>query len=224
MAAAAHRAIAGVGAALVILLAAVAPDAAAGTYTVSGVPVDVTAADAASARDKAILDGQRLALKTLVENMAGAEQAASIALPADGEISAMVQDFEVESEKLSGVRYVGVLTFRFLSDPVDQLVGRAPPGAVGTVPLPAGPLRTITVRVPISGLDEWVELRRRLEGLPQLQRAEVRYLAQDEGKLDLVFSGEPAALMQALAQRQLQLVQSGPDWLLARSGLPGANP
>src|SRR5262245_21151671 len=109
-----------------------APKTLAGTYTVSGIPVDVTADDAATARDQAILQGQREALKTLIENMMGTEKAAQIALPDDAGISEMVQDFEVESERLSAVRYVGTLTFRFLSDPVDRLVGRAPPGTVQT--------------------------------------------------------------------------------------------
>jgi hypothetical protein len=207
----------------VIAVLAAAPQARAGTYTVSGIPVDVTAADAAAARDQAIVEGQRAALKVLIENMMGSEKAAQITLPDDAGISDMVQDFEVESERLSAVRYVGTLTFRFLSDPVDQLVGRAPAGTVlTTAPMPTGPVRTITVNVPITGLQQWMELRQRLVGVPLLHRADVHYLAQDEGKLDLVFSGEPQQLMEALAQRQLQLTQDGENWMLLQLGVPGA--
>jgi hypothetical protein len=213
-------------AALLILCGAfaVTPQAQAGTYTVSGIPVDVTAADASTARDQAIVDGQRAALQKLVENMMGAEKAKEIPLPSDDEISAMVQDFEVENERVSSVRYVGSLTYRFLSDPVDRLVGRAPAGTIDstTMPMPAGPVRTITAKVPISGLQQWMEVRNKLVGVPLLHRADVRYLAPDEGKIDLVFSGEPAQLMQALAQRQLQLTQNGPDWMLVQLGVPGA--
>jgi len=213
-------------AALLILCGAfaVTPQAQAGTYTVSGIPVDVTAADASTARDQAIVDGQRAALQKLVENMMGAEKAKEIPLPSDDEISAMVQDFEVENERVSSVRYVGSLTYRFLSDPVDRLVGRAPAGTLDTtaMPMPAGPVRTITAKVPISGLQQWMEVRNKLVGVPLLHRADVRYLAPDEGKIDLVFSGEPAQLMQALAQHQLQLTQNGPDWMLMQLGVPGA--
>jgi len=88
--------------------------------------------------------------------------------------------------------------------------------------MPAGPVRTITAKVPISGLGQWMEVRQLLVGVPLLHRADVRYLAQDEGKIDLVFSGEPAQLMQALSQRQLQLTQNGADWLLMKLGVPGA--
>ena len=213
-------------AALLILCGALAimPQAQAGTYTVSGIPVDVTAADASTARDQAIVDGQRAALQKLVENMMGAEKAKQIPLPSDDEISAMVQDFEAENERVSSVRYVGSLTYRFLSDPVDRLVGRAPAGTLDTttMPMPAGPVRTITAKVPISGLEQWTEVRSKLVGVPLLHRADVRYLAPDEGKIDLVFSGEPAQLMQALAQHQLQLTQNGPDWMLLQLGVPGA--
>ena len=213
-------------AALLILCGAfaAAPQARAGTYTVSGIPVDVTAADASTARDQAIVDGQRAALQKLVENMMGSEKAKQIPMPSDDDISAMVQDFEVETERVSSVRYVGSLTYRFLSDPVDRLVGRAPVGTVGTttMPMPAGPVRTITAKVPISGLQQWMEVRNKLVGVPLLHRADVRYLAPDEGKIDLVFSGEPAQLMQALAQHQLQLTQTGPDWMLVQLGVPGA--
>ncbi|HEX6092361.1 MAG TPA: hypothetical protein VFZ07_03355 [Dongiaceae bacterium] len=213
-------------AALLILCGflAVTPQARAGTYTVSGIPVDVTAADASTARDQAIVDGQRAALQKLVENMMGVEKDKEIPIPSDDEISAMVQDFEVETERVSSVRYVGSLTYRFLSDPVDRLVGRAPAGTLDTtaMPMPAGPVRTITAKVPISGLQQWMDVRSKLVGVPLLHRADVRYLAPDEGKIDLVFSGEPAQLMQALAQRQLQLTQNGPDWMLVQLGVPGA--
>jgi hypothetical protein len=213
-------------AALLILggLLTLSPRAEAGTYTVSGIPVDVTADDAATARDKAIIDGQRAALQKLVESMMGAEKAKSIPLPSDDEIAAMVQDFEVENERVSSVRYVGSLTYRFLSDPVDRLVGRAPAGTLDAtqMPMPAGPVRTITAKVPVASLQQWIELRQKLVGVPLLHRADVRYLAQDEGKIDLVFSGEPAQLMQALAQRQLQLTQTGPDWMLMQLGVPSA--
>ena len=76
--------------------------------------------------------------------------------------------------------------------------------------------------MPISGLQQWMDVRSKLVGVPLLHRADVRYLAPDEGKIDLVFSGEPAQLMQALAQRQLQLTQTGPDWMLLQLGVPGA--
>jgi hypothetical protein len=224
-------------AAVVLLLAG--GEAAARPYEVSGVNVDVTASDAATARDQAIIEGQRAALKMLIEDLLGAETAAQIALPGDDAISEMVEDFEIESERLSSVRYIGVLTYRFDSFKVDDLLaayGGAPGSAVDTsaststtigIPspadpaatgvLPAGPLRTLAVSVPIGGLQDWIEIRRRLATVAGV-RTEIRYLARDEARLNLLYSGNEELLTIALAQRQLQLSQAEQQWVLR---LPG---
>lgn len=210
--------------ALLLLLAAwgVSP-AAAAPYVVTGVPVDVTAADAVTARDQAILEGQRKAFAMLMEQQLGAEKAATIKTPSDDRLSAMVENFEVESERISGVRYVGVLTFRFDQASVDAATGKAPePTAeIVTDAMPSGPVRTITVNVPIASLRDWLEVQRRLAGIRTLQRTDVRGIARTEGELNLVFFGDELALQQALAQRQLTLSKDAQRWVL-QLGADGA--
>jgi len=178
--------------------------------------VDVTAADAATARDQAIVQGQRKAFGMLMEQLVGADKAATIQTPSDAALGNMVQDFEVESERLSSVRYIGVMTFRFDADSVNALIGRPADSSVdvnaGTIP--TGPTQTLSVMVPIASLRDWVEVRRRLAGIPVVQRAEVRTLARTEGELNLVFVGDPTQLAQALAQRQLSLSQDAQQWTL----------
>jgi hypothetical protein len=193
-------------------LAAVAcgPASAANPYVVSGVPVDVTAADAATARDQAIIEGQRKAFSKLMEQLVGAEQAATIPVPNDSQLSGMVQDFEVESERLSSVRYIGVMTYRFDAASIDAIIGKPADGTdvtIGAGTVPSGPVRTLSVTVPIANLRDWVEIRRRLSGIPTVQRAEVRALARTQGQLNLVYFGDEGQLQQALAQRQLSLLQ-----------------
>jgi hypothetical protein len=187
-------------------------------YEVTGVPVDVTAADAATARDQAIVEGQRKAFTMLMERLLGTEQAASIATPSDAQLSSMVQDFEVESERLSAVRYIGVMTFRFDAAAVDAAMGRPSEAAGGVVTdaVPSGPVRTLSVVVPIASLRDWVEVRRRLSAITLVQRAEVRSLARTEGELNLSYYGDESRLRQALAQRQLSLLQDPQQqqWLL----------
>jgi hypothetical protein len=201
---------------------------AAAPYVVSGVPVDVTAADAATARDQAIAEGQRKAFGMLMQQLVGAEQAATIQTPSDSQLSAMVQDFEVESERLSSVRYIGVMTYRFDAASIDAIIGKPADGTTGVTigPVPSGPVRTLTVSVPITSLRDWTEVRRRLTGIPAVQRAEVRALARTEGQLDLVYFGDEMQLQQALAQRQLSLLQEPQQqqWLLQLSEYGGAAP
>ncbi|HEX7198277.1 MAG TPA: DUF2066 domain-containing protein, partial [Dongiaceae bacterium] len=82
---------------------------------VYGVDVDVTASDAVSAREKAVLTGQRQALTQLAGWFAPGTTAS---LPGDAQITDMVTDYQVESEKVSSVRYIGQMTFRFRADAV----------------------------------------------------------------------------------------------------------
>ncbi len=199
------------------------PALAAAPYVVSGVPVDVTAADAATARDQAIVEGQRKAFTMLMEQLVGAEKAATIQTPGDVQLSGMVQDFEVESERLSSVRYIGVMTYRFDAASIDAIIGKPADGTDVTIgAVPSGPVRTLSVSVPIASLRDWVEIRRRLAGIPTVQRAEVRALARTEGELNLVYFGDETQLQQALAQRQLSLLQDAQQWVLQLGEYGGA--
>jgi hypothetical protein len=92
------------------------------SYTVGGVTVDVTADSAAAARDAAIMLGQRIAYDKLMSQLADPQAAAALPRLTDAEISDLVSDFEVESERASAVRYIGKLSFRFKGNPVRALL------------------------------------------------------------------------------------------------------
>lgn len=92
-----------------------------GVYTASGIAVDMTG-DIATLREQAMLEGQRQGLRKVLSEIAPADQAAQIALPPDDVISGWVQDFAIEEEKTSATRYIGRFTFRFLAEPVQQLL------------------------------------------------------------------------------------------------------
>lgn len=90
------------------------------SFTVRGVKVDVTADSAAAARDQAIVAGQRKAFDELLLTLATAEDVARLPPLDDDSIGNMVLDFQVESESVSTVRYIGELAFRFRAAPVQQ--------------------------------------------------------------------------------------------------------
>ena len=331
-------------------------------FEVRDVDVDVTADSAAAARDKAVLEGQRAALDTLLGRIASKDDAARLGHLSDDQITNLVQDFEVEQERTSAVRYIGKLAFHFRAGPVRDLLGggqtAAPAGAGGSVVIvpvltsagkselweddngwrtawaarPAGndvvplvvPLggaeematidasqalagdtakltqlaqrnkatdvlvveaqlddaatpgqKTITitahrygangpqesfqdkvtgdgqnvaalyaqgaqriadhvqngsrqrtavaggseltlaVRVPVSDLASWIEIRRRLAGVTTIKRSDLIYLSRQEARLNLVFVGDQSQLAQAVAQRDLSLTQAPDGWVLA---------
>lgn len=213
----------GVLAVAVVLSAALSTTGAeaAEPYLITGVPVDVTATDAATARDQAIVEGQRLGLKMLLEQLVGIDRAATIVLPGDEVIGDMVQDFEVEQERLSSVRYIGVLTYRFAAAPVDRLLGKSTETGTDGMSaggVPFGPTQTLTVAVPLRSLRDWIEIQRRVAAVPSVRQAIVRSIAHDQGGLDIVFAGDRVLLAQALARNQLTLTEVDAVWFLTMPG------
>ena len=86
----------------------------------------------------------------------------------------------------------------------------------------SGPEQSTIVRVPLSRLDDWVEARKRLAGVPGLTRTEILSLTRDEAILSLTHRGDVQSLRQALARRDLGLAQDTPP--LMPSGIPGQPP
>lgn len=83
------------------------------TFTVTGVEVDATADSATSARAAALDQGHRKAFQELVQRLVPAADQPRVAGPTTTVLRDMVQDFSVENERTSSVRYLADLTFRF---------------------------------------------------------------------------------------------------------------
>lgn len=97
----------------VVSLALSVPALAQISYTVEGVEVDVTAANAVKAREEALKQAQVKAFEQLALGALGEEGMAAYTMPDADTVMALVQDFEVTNEQLSARRYKGVFTVRF---------------------------------------------------------------------------------------------------------------
>jgi hypothetical protein len=111
-----------------------------------GIGVDVTADNAVAAREKAVLDGQRTALHQVLLMLA--QPAAVDGLPklTDTQITDMLVDYEVESERTSTVRYIGKLAFRFRADAIRDLLQKS------GIPYTVGPSQPVLV-LPVLSSD-----------------------------------------------------------------------
>jgi hypothetical protein len=101
------------------------------TMTVSDVQVDVTARDAAAARDQAMADVQSKAFDRLMRRLVPNPADQARIKPTQSEIESLVQDFAVQSERASTVRYIGVYTVRFRAGRVRKYLADAGVSAVG---------------------------------------------------------------------------------------------
>ncbi len=105
---------------LLVLLTGTAPVSAQGpaaparneAFTVGDVRVDVTAGTISEARDRAFIQGQRVALGQLIERLAGRNRIDVDALSA-AQLGQMVQSFQVNEERSAPGRYIATLTYVF---------------------------------------------------------------------------------------------------------------
>jgi hypothetical protein len=106
--------------ALTLMLGLFTPSAGAMTpeekqqFTVTGVEVDVTAADAAQARLNAIAEAQVKAFAELSKRLAGEGGAAVMATLPPADVGRMMASLSVENERSAPGRYIGKLTISFL--------------------------------------------------------------------------------------------------------------
>jgi hypothetical protein len=98
---------------------------AANAFTVTGVAVDQTAATTQAAKDAAIADGERKALKALFDHITSPADQAKLPKLADKDLTELVSGYEVEQEKLSSVRYIAQLTVAFYPASIRSLLRNA---------------------------------------------------------------------------------------------------
>jgi len=92
-----------------------------GLYTVTGIDVDVTDKDAASAKTKAIIEAQVKAFPVLAERLGSAEAVQQFASLTPQQIGRMLRSLSIEEEHSGPGRYIGKLTVRFLPNKVRAL-------------------------------------------------------------------------------------------------------
>jgi hypothetical protein len=103
------------------------------TFTIGGIDVDVTAADAIKAREQGVREAQRRAAQLLVERMVAAQDRGRVP-PLDGaRLDGMVRGVEFARERTSTNRYIATLSVVFAADQVKAWLGEAGIGIAETV-------------------------------------------------------------------------------------------
>lgn len=72
----------------------------------------------------------------------------------------------------------------------------------------------LSVRVPLSDLHEWIDIRARLKEAAAVRRVELREMTRTSAQIVLYHFGDPKALSVALAQRNLSLAREDEFWIV----------
>ena len=91
-------------------------------FQVSGIEVDAIAADAVTARQQALREGQQEGLDRLLRRLVPAEEYGRLPDVNELTLDRYVQNFEISNEELSSTRYIAKLTVRYEPDAVRELV------------------------------------------------------------------------------------------------------
>lgn len=83
---------------------------------------------------------------------------------------------------------------------------------------------SLSARVPIESLSDWIAVRDRLARVAEVRRVEVAQLTRRDAQVVLHHLGSPQQLQLALAQRDLELGQSDGFWTLRLAKAPGSKP
>ncbi len=164
-------------------------------FAVRGIAAEATADTATAARERAIAGGLRSAWTALLAREAPGEEARLSSVSAE-ELERLVESYEVQNEQIGLTRYAATLNVFFRPERVRALLAARPSG---------GPGGRVEVVAPLSGLQDWVEIRRRLANAPAIGGYEVLSLSRREARLALTLPGGQAAAASALSSAGLRL-------------------
>jgi hypothetical protein len=94
-------------------------------FTITGVDVDVTGADAVKARDQAVREAKRRAVALLVERMVAPEDRGKVPPVDDARLEGMVRGVEFARERPAGNHFTGTLNVVFAADQVKSWLSGA---------------------------------------------------------------------------------------------------
>ncbi|WP_420404082.1 DUF2066 domain-containing protein [Nisaea sp.] len=76
----------------------------------------------------------------------------------------------------------------------------------------------VTVLVPVSSFDYWLDVREALDGVSSIARRELLRISRSEALLDVWINGDADQLALALTQRSFVLEEAGDNWILYKEG------
>lgn len=80
----------------------------------------------------------------------------------------------------------------------------------------SGPTNSLTLLVPIASLDDWQDVRRQMDTMPQIRDWTLQALTRSLAQVSLTFGGSPEQMNEGFGRLGRFLVQEGNHWVLTR--------
>jgi len=188
--------------------------------------------DVASVDTNQALSGDRVRLAALAKRY-GTEDVLVTQALVSGDAEAGFATLQVGSSRI-GTQQLQTMLASYVQEPgetVAELLTRAANGVDADLQeawkqrnlLRPGSQRRIVVSAPITGLADWLEVKRRLGGVAAVQKSEVTLMSRKRTEVDLTYVGDEQQLILALAQRDLSLTLNPVSgWQVRLSDAPNA--
>ena len=75
------------------------------------------------------------------------------------------------------------------------------------------------VAVPITGLEDWLLIQKRLNAVALIRKSDLVLLSLDEARINVHYVGEPEQLRVALGQADLTMIQEDGEWVIYLSDI-----
>ncbi len=75
-------------------------------------------------------------------------------------------------------------------------------------------LTSLTVLVPVTGIEEWVDLKGRLESVPLIERVDLQAMTRDRVQISVTYAGGESQFNLALSQNDLSMFNQNGVWVI----------
>lgn len=188
-----------------------------GDYAVGGVAVTKTGDNVAQLREQALTEGQGVALRQLLQRLLPSDVDPARVMPRAADIAGLVEGYDIEQENTTANRYTATVTYRFRPTAIRGLVQSAMQDS--GAPLP-GQSDRIRARIALNGVEEWIEIRKRLAAIPVIRSTGTIGLNRTEAVVELTLAASIEQVTAALARRDMVLEAIEGGYVLRALGLP----
>lgn len=179
-----------------------------------GLNVRVKSVQGVDPRHQAMLEAQRLAFKVFNRQQAVPDEKMSFleSLPSDDELSNMVEDVTIQKEKITTTGYQATINLTFKPHSLDKWIKReekitpqlltqnevSPSITTPSTPPPRPQLTKKMLQTTLHAFQDWLQVQRLLEALPNLSTLNILEFSQTSGKVEVEWKGAEEALEASL--------------------------